>query len=103
MSLSRPAERVFTNSSMLANNAQQTAENAQKVAQQALKDGTGNIVNFGSENPNKAGIKNVKKGDIYFQTSGGVQTLWYFNGRVWVKSVDSATAQEIATKVQQNE
>ena len=102
MSLSRPAERVFTNSSMLANNAQQTAENAQKVAQQALKDGTGNIVNFGSENPNKAGIKNVKKGDIYFQTSGGVQTLWYFNGRVWVKSVDSATGQEIATKVQQD-
>lgn len=101
MSLSRPAERVFTNSSMLANNAQQTAENAQKVAQQALKDGTGNIVNFGSKNPNQAGIKNVKKGDIYFQTSGGVQTLWYFNGRVWVKSVDSATAQEIATKVQQ--
>ena len=103
MSESKSASVVFTNSSLLAKNAQNTADSAKSAAQeaQALANGAQktadgkNSVYRGSD-PATVPAANLKAGDIYFTADA----LYTWNGSSWEKTVSDTTGAEINAKVE---
>lgn len=89
MAESKSASVVFTDSSLLAKNAQASAASAQRTA-----DGKNSV--YRGSDPNTVPTAGLKAGDIYFSDNA----IYTWTGSAWEKTVSDTTGAEIHAKVE---
>lgn len=103
MSESKSASVVFTNSSLLAKNAQATADSAKTAAEvaqnqaitaQRTADGKNSI--YRGSDPSTVPTAGLKAGDLYFTENA----IYTWTGTAWEKTVSDTTGAEIHAKVE---
>lgn len=89
MAESKSASVVFTDSSLLAKNAQASAASAQKTA-----DGKNSV--YRGSDPSTVPTSGLKEGDIFFTPNA----LYTWTGSAWEETVSDTTGSEIHAKVE---
>lgn len=104
MAESKSASVVFTNSSLLAKNAQtaagsakNAADNAYNLAYSAQKTADGKNSIYRGSNPGTVPTAILKVGDLYFSENAAY--IW--NGSSWEEAVSDTTGKEIHAKVEE--